>query len=129
MCGICGLVESESRGTFTQTVERMCQAMVHRGPDDQGMVVGEGFALGMRRLSIIDIAGGLQPIHNEDRSAWLVFNGEVYNYRELRDQLRSSGHRFGCCQPTCFRGSHESTSKWRSVETVATNSSPAIRRS
>lgn len=70
----------------------MLDTIVHRGPDDEGSIVLDGVALGMRRLSIIDLEGGHQPIHNEDESAWIVFNGEIYNYRELRRELRSLGH-------------------------------------
>src|SRR5579864_1182822 len=72
----------------------MCAAMVHRGPDDEGSVHLEGVTLGMRRLSIIDLVGGHQPIHNEDSSVWVVQNGEIYNHLELRDQLIGSGHSF-----------------------------------
>jgi asparagine synthase (glutamine-hydrolysing) len=72
----------------------MCDVIRHRGPDDEGVWMGEGVALGMRRLSIIDLATGHQPIHNEDRSVWTVFNGEIYNFRELREELESAGHRF-----------------------------------
>ena len=72
----------------------MCDVMRHRGPDDDGFYVEPGVALGMRRLSIIDLAGGHQPIHNEDGTVWVVFNGEIYNYRELRDALEAAGHRF-----------------------------------
>src|SRR5215472_7588745 len=72
----------------------MCRTLTHRGPDDQGTLVVDGVGLGMRRLSIIDLAGGHQPIANGDRTAWIVFNGELYNYRELRGVLRGAGHRF-----------------------------------
>ena len=68
--------------------------MVHRGPDDEGHFVGEGVALGMRRLSIIDLAGGHQPIANEDETVWVVCNGEIYNYKELRVELEKQGHVF-----------------------------------
>jgi asparagine synthase (glutamine-hydrolysing) len=68
--------------------------MVHRGPDEEGIYLGDGVALGMRRLSIIDLAGGQQPVPNEDGTIWVVFNGEIYNYRELRRQLKASGHVF-----------------------------------
>jgi asparagine synthase (glutamine-hydrolysing) len=70
----------------------MCGAMVHRGPDDEGIYLGDGVALGMRRLSIIDLDNGHQPISNEDGSVWIVFNGEIYNYKQLRDLLESRGH-------------------------------------
>ena len=72
----------------------MCDAIKHRGPDDDGFYVNGSVALGMRRLSIIDVKGGQQPIHNQDRTAWIVFNGEIYNYRELRRDLEKLGHRF-----------------------------------
>ena len=70
----------------------MCDAIAHRGPDDEGILVDGGVGLGMRRLSIIDVAGGHQPVFNEDRSCAIVFNGEIYNYRELRSWLLSRGH-------------------------------------
>jgi asparagine synthase (glutamine-hydrolysing) len=72
----------------------MCDVIRHRGPDDEGIHVEPGVGLGMRRLSIIDLSTGQQPIHNEDRSVWLVFNGEIYNYRELRAELTAAGHAF-----------------------------------
>ena len=72
----------------------MCEVIRHRGPDDEGIHVESGVGLGMRRLSIIDLSTGHQPIHNEDESVWLVFNGEIYNYRELRRELEQHGHRF-----------------------------------
>jgi asparagine synthase (glutamine-hydrolysing) len=72
----------------------MCKPIVHRGPDDEGIYVIDGAGLGMRRLSIIDIAGGHQPIFNEEGNAWIVFNGEVYNFLDLRPELETRGHRF-----------------------------------
>ena len=86
MCGIAGFVESPSPSApfdFESSrvlVHRMCDVIRHRGPDDEGLWVGEGVALGMRRLSIIDLSTGQQPIHNEDRTVWVVFNGEIYNF-------------------------------------------------
>jgi len=77
-----------------QDIRAMCAAIVHRGPDDEGVYLGDGVALGMRRLSIIDLEGGHQPISNEDQTVWIVFNGEVYNYRELRRDLQQRGHVF-----------------------------------
>lgn len=77
-----------------ETVHRMCQTIVHRGPDDEGIYAEGAVGLGMRRLSIIDLSGGHQPIHNEDRTVWVVFNGEIYNFPELRQELESRGHRF-----------------------------------
>jgi asparagine synthase (glutamine-hydrolysing) len=95
MCGIAGIVNSEVGARVdAETVRLMCNAIVHRGPDDEGFYVRGGVGLGMRRLSIIDLAGGHQPIHNEDRSVWVVFNGEIYNFPELRRDLESRGHRF-----------------------------------
>ena len=76
------------------TIHRMCQTIIHRGPDDEGIYVKGGVGLGMRRLSIIDVSGGQQPIHNEDKTVWVVFNGEIYNFRELRAELERGGHRF-----------------------------------
>jgi len=72
----------------------MCNQIIHRGPDDEGIFVQDGTGLGMRRLSIIDLSGGHQPVFNEDRSAWIVFNGEIYNFLELRPDLEKRGHKF-----------------------------------
>jgi asparagine synthase (glutamine-hydrolysing) len=100
MCGIAGFVESSSaHAPFSleasrALVHRMCDVIRHRGPDDEGTWIAEGVALGMRRLSIIDLSTGHQPIHNEDQSIWIVFNGEIYNFRELRRELEAAGHRF-----------------------------------
>jgi asparagine synthase (glutamine-hydrolysing) len=100
MCGIAGMVEThpETRAggvaVDEAAIHRMCQAIVHRGPDDEGIFVKNGVGLGMRRLSIIDLAGGHQPLFNEDRTIWIVFNGEIYNFPELRIDLEKRGHRF-----------------------------------
>lgn len=95
MCGIAGLYNwSDQPQAMAARVSAMCGAIVHRGPDDEGIFVDRGVALGMRRLSIIDVAGGHQPIFNEDRSVAVVFNGEIYNYRSLRTSLTQRGHRF-----------------------------------
>jgi asparagine synthase (glutamine-hydrolysing) len=95
MCGIAGIVSSNAGDRVeAETIHRMCQAIVHRGPDDEGIFVKNGTGLGMRRLSIIDLAGGHQPVFNEDRSIWVVFNGEIYNFPELRAELESRGHHF-----------------------------------
>jgi asparagine synthase (glutamine-hydrolysing) len=77
-----------------EVLARMCEAIRHRGPDEDGFYVQGDVGLAMRRLAIIDLAGGQQPIHNQQRTAWIVFNGEIYNYRQLRDQLEKLGHRF-----------------------------------
>ena len=95
MCGIVGIVHSDpGRPVSPAVLQRMGNAIRHRGPDDEGAYVEGGAGLGMRRLSIIDLAGGRQPIFNEDRSKVIVFNGEIYNYRELRRGLVARGHRF-----------------------------------
>lgn len=95
MCGIAGILKTAVDAVVdASTVHRMCQTIVHRGPDDEGAYVKDGVGLGMRRLSIIDVSGGRQPIHNEDKTVWVVFNGEIYNFRELRADLERAGHRF-----------------------------------
>jgi asparagine synthase (glutamine-hydrolysing) len=94
MCGIAGIVHRDAaRPVAAEAVRRMCDAIRHRGPDDEGMYLDGRVGLGMRRLSIIDLAGGHQPVFNEDRSKVIVFNGEIYNYRELREGLMARGHR------------------------------------
>ena len=94
MCGICGVVGFETKETAEAAVRRMMAAMRHRGPDDEGLHVGSSVAIGMRRLSIIDLAGGHQPVFNEDGTIAVVCNGEIYNFRELRRQLEALGHVF-----------------------------------
>jgi len=100
MCGIAGFVDlwdaksSRDAEERTRILESMCLAIRHRGPDDQGTMVTDGVALGMRRLSIIDLAGGHQPISGEDGSVTIVFNGEIYNYRDLTPELEARGHKF-----------------------------------
>ncbi len=95
MCGIAGVASfsRSSRVTYEQ-LERMCSVIRHRGPDDEGIDIASNVGMGMRRLSIIDVAGSKQPIFNEDRNIRTVFNGEIYNYRELRKELSSKGHKF-----------------------------------
>ena len=90
MCGICGIIGFEDE----ELLKRMCEVMHHRGPDDFGTFTDTNMGLGHRRLSIIDIEGGHQPIHNEDESIWVVYNGEIYNFPELRQDLEDIGHRF-----------------------------------
>src|SRR5438445_10310349 len=93
MCGMAGIVHRAGAPPVSpEVVRRMCEALHRRGPDDQGLYVEGGVGLGVRRLSIIDLAGGRQPIFNEDRSKVIVFNGEIYNYRDLRPQLVDRGH-------------------------------------
>jgi asparagine synthase (glutamine-hydrolysing) len=95
MCGIIGIVAAPSAPLPEEDVARaMNAAIVHRGPDDEGRYRDDQALLGMRRLSIIDLAGGHQPVHNEDETVQVVFNGEIYNYRELRAELARAGHRF-----------------------------------
>ena len=94
MCGITGIVRSDGAQIDRELLARMNDAIRHRGPDDDGFYFRDGVGLAMRRLSIIDLKGGHQPIHNSDRTAWIVFNGEIYNYRELRKQLEDRGHQF-----------------------------------
>ena len=98
MCGIAGWANLDSKQSpmFGDEIvlHSMCERMVHRGPDSEGLWLGEGVALGMRRLSIIDLAGGDQPVWNEDKSVAVVMNGEIYNFRELRKNLEHLGHKF-----------------------------------
>jgi asparagine synthase (glutamine-hydrolysing) len=94
MCGITGIVRNDGLDVDRALLGRMCAAIRHRGPDDDGFYFNAAVGLGMRRLSIIDVKGGRQPIHNQDSSAWIVFNGEIYNYLELRAQLEKLGHSF-----------------------------------
>ncbi len=95
MCGIAGIAAFRgAQPPDQQRLRAMCNTMVHRGPDDEGMHIEAGVGLGMRRLSIIDLSGGHQPIFNEDRTVATVCNGEIYNFRELRRDLAARGHRF-----------------------------------
>jgi asparagine synthase (glutamine-hydrolysing) len=94
MCGICGIVGIESKETSELIVRRMLSSIVHRGPDEEGLLVSPRVAVGVRRLSIIDLPGGNQPIWNETGTLAVVFNGEIYNFRALRSNLESMGHRF-----------------------------------
>lgn len=93
MCGICGFFGKHA-ALSDHTLDRMNQTLVRRGPDEGGVFHKLGVGLAMRRLSIIDLAGGRQPIQNEDGTVWIVFNGEIYNYRELRTVLLQRGHQF-----------------------------------
>ena len=94
MCGITGFVNADQAAVDRSVLERMNMAIAHRGPDDDGFFLNENAGLAMRRLSIIDVAGGHQPIHNSDKTKSIVFNGEIYNYQELRDDLETRGHKF-----------------------------------
>src|SRR4051812_45949519 len=94
MCGIAGIVNHHGRAVDAGVLERMSEAIRHRGPDEDGHYLNGAVGLTMRRLAIIDLKGGQQPIHSADRMAWIVFNGEIYNYRQLRASLEKLGHSF-----------------------------------
>lgn len=94
MCGIAGMIRRNGDAVRTDEVRRMTDTIVHRGPDDEGIHTQANVGLGMRRLSIIDLTGGHQPIYNEDGTVVVVFNGEIYNFQKLRDELQSRGHQF-----------------------------------
>ncbi len=94
MCGIAGIIGKEGEAVGAEQIRQMTDAIVHRGPDEEGICAEGHVGLGMRRLSIIDLAGGSQPIYNEDRSIAIVFNGEIYNFKELRRGLVERGHKF-----------------------------------
>lgn len=90
MCGICGIVGKSDAGL----IKAMCDSLVHRGPDDEGIYIDEHAAIGSRRLSIVDLKTGHQPLSNEKGNLWITYNGMIYNYIELRDTLRKKGHQF-----------------------------------
>jgi asparagine synthase (glutamine-hydrolysing) len=94
MCGIAGMLRHDRNPVERSTLERMVRAMVHRGPDDEGIWLDHTIGLGHRRLSIIDRASGHQPLCNEDESVWITFNGEIYNFQEIREELLANGHTF-----------------------------------
>lgn len=95
MCGICGIViTNESKEIKEKDINSMVDALYHRGPDDEGTFLDKNIGLGVRRLSIIDLRDGHQPIHNEDKTLWIIFNGMVYNFLELRRHLEEKGHIF-----------------------------------
>ncbi len=94
MCGIVGIVHNSTQPVDRVLLEQMNCSIVHRGPDEDGFYLKDNVGLAMRRLSIIDLAGGQQPIHNADKSKWIVYNGEIYNYQEIRKGLDERGHVF-----------------------------------
>ena len=100
MCGIAGQIRTDDRPVDRTLVERMCAAIEHRGPDSRGVHLSDAAGLGIQRLAVIDLATGDQPIYNEDRSVAVVLNGEIYNYRELREELTRGGHRFATASDT-----------------------------
>src|SRR5215467_13539034 len=95
MCGICGKMKFEKEARVSSALIRgMLDTIRHRGPDDGGVYTSPQIGLGQVRLSIIDLASGHQPLSNEDGTIWIVFNGEIYNFQELRAFLLSKGHTF-----------------------------------
>src|ERR1041385_3862563 len=104
MCGITGWANLDSYAPppegAKELLHAMCERMVHRGPDSEGLFAGHGVALGMRRLAIIDLVTGEQPAFNEDKSVAVILNGEIYNYRELRTALEKRGHTFRSASDT-----------------------------
>ena len=96
MCGICGIIGFEDRNL----IKRMCDVVSHRGPDDSGIFSDKNVTLGHRRLSIIDLMTGHQPMSNENGSIWIVFNGEIYNHLRLREELEKKGHKFATASDT-----------------------------
>jgi asparagine synthase (glutamine-hydrolysing) len=95
MCGICGKIKFNGATLDPALITRMCRTLVHRGPDDEGVYTAPYVGLGQRRLSIIDLCrSACAPLHNEDKSVWIVFNGEIYNFQELRAELLGKGHIF-----------------------------------
>ena len=97
MCGINGILQLKNKShpeNLNKTILGMSNQVIHRGPDDYGTISLGPMHMGFRRLSIIDICGGHQPIHNENKTIWSICNGEIYNYVELRNQLESKGHEF-----------------------------------
>src|ERR1700682_1141048 len=104
MCGITGWANLDAQtpppAGAQDLLHAMCERMVHRGPDSEGLMVANGVALGMRRLAIIDLVPGEQPVYNEEKSVAVILNGEIYNYRELRDDLEKRGHSFRSASDT-----------------------------
>ncbi len=95
MCGIAGQFNFERREPVDrETIVRMADSIAHRGPDDEGYFISGAVGLGFRRLSIIDLAGGHQPMSDAEETVWVILNGEIYNFKELRAQLENRGHRF-----------------------------------
>src|ERR1043166_3920165 len=94
MCGVCGIVRFDATGVGREEIQAMTGRLTHRGPDDEGIYLDGPVGLGHRRLAIIDLAHGQQPMANEDGRVWVGFNGMIYNYRALREELNRAGHRF-----------------------------------
>src|SRR6478609_8713559 len=100
MCGIAGWYARGANAVPRDRIVAQCARLVHRGPDDEGILTDGDFGFGMRRLSIVDIAGGHQPIETPDKQLAIVFNGEIYNHRALRSQLAALGHGFQTASDT-----------------------------
>lgn len=94
MCGIAGWYQRGNRDVDQRTIKSQCDTIMHRGPDDEGILIDGDFGMGMRRLSIVDLAGGHQPITSPDGRHVVVFNGEIYNHLDLRIELEAIGHAF-----------------------------------
>lgn len=94
MCGICGIINKPGEKISETLIRKMCNVVMHRGPDEEGIFINENIGLGMRRLSIIDIEGGHQPMFNEDETVCVVFNGEIFNFQEEKKKLIQKGHKF-----------------------------------
>jgi len=94
MCGIVGVMNFSGGSVEKATIQKMCETLVHRGPDDEGYYIADGIGLGHRRLSVIDLVSGHQPLGNREKTIWITYNGEIYNYVELRSQLIGLGHQF-----------------------------------
>ena len=107
MCGIAGYYNYHNNNAISsQILQNMISTLNHRGPDEFGMYRNGRIGLVQSRLSIIDLSGGSQPIHNEDKSIWIVFNGEIFNYIELREELVSKGHLFYTQDYLCGESKH-----------------------
>lgn len=114
MCGICGVIQKRHE-IDRAMIARMQDVMIHRGPDRAGEFFAPQVGLGTRRLSIIDLSGGWQPLYNEDHSLTLIANGEIYNYVELQNQLTASGHTFNTqsdCEPILHLYEKSIRSQW-----------------
>src|SRR5437868_13684891 len=94
MCGIAGFLTVKPSSARRETLVRMTDSIRHRGPDDAGFYQDEHASLGHRRLSIIDVAAGHQPMANEDETLWISYNGEIFNHADLRPELENAGHRY-----------------------------------
>jgi len=94
MCGFVGFIGKQKKETKNKIIKDMADAIIHRGPDSEGYYTDNDVALGFRRLSIIDLKGGDQPIYNEDKTKLIIFNGEIYNYKEIKEELLAKGHKF-----------------------------------